>query len=29
MVGHAAYLLALAAAGLWIASRRVGRLLLK
>ena len=29
MFGHAAYLLALAGAGLWIASRRVGRLLLK
>jgi lipooligosaccharide transport system permease protein len=29
MLGHAAYLAALTVAGLWIASRRVGRLLLK
>ena len=29
MLWHAAYLLALAAVGLWVASRRVGRLLLK
>jgi lipooligosaccharide transport system permease protein len=29
MLGHAAYLLALAAVGLWIANRRMGRLLLK
>jgi lipooligosaccharide transport system permease protein len=29
MPGHAAYLLALAAVGLWIAGRRMGKLLLK
>jgi lipooligosaccharide transport system permease protein len=29
MFGHAAYLLVLASAGLWMASRRMGRILLK
>jgi lipooligosaccharide transport system permease protein len=29
MLGHAAYLVGLTTAGLWVASRRVGRLLLK